>query len=234
MRVASHLEANPPAAGFTLRAFRDEVMYLWPLVLPSLGFLVVAYGRGFLNSTLRLPYQIWVWILWLVIALAAATVVQTKLGWYVLPALIPVALLGGAILGAALNQEGSARRFCLPLAAAGLALMAIGVPARWTLIQTGFTMQRERSRTSYEMGLRARMLADSRGDVSDLYFAGVPLPTVVYYSRLRCHFVSLSEPNFELIDSDGNPINLHFHDFVLRDGSGTSVVVGNLDEEWRG
>jgi 4-amino-4-deoxy-L-arabinose transferase-like glycosyltransferase len=232
MRVVKHLENDPPVAGFTMRAFGNEIQYLWPLVLPLLGLLIVARRRGFVRTAGQLPYQVWVWMLWLVLALAAATAVQTKLGWYVLPALIPVAPLAASILAAAMNQEGSFRRFCLPLAAVGLALLAIGAPARWTLIQTGFAMQRGRSWASYQMAVRARELADSRGGIGDLYFAGVPLPTVVYYSGLRCHFVSPSQPEFELIDSEGNPMSLRFHDLVFRDGSGVAVIVDNLDEEW--
>ena len=232
MRVVKHLEDDPPVAGFTMRAFGHEIQYLWPVVLPLLGLLIMAWRRGIVHTAMRLPYQVWVWMIWLVLALTAAAAVQTKLGWYVLPALIPVAPLAASILAAAMNQEGPSRRFCLPLATVGLGLLAIGAPARWTLIQTGFAMQRGRSWASYQMAIRARALADSRGGIGDLYFAGVPLPTVVYYSGLRCHFVSPSQPEFELIDAAGNPISLRFHDLVFRDGNGLAVIVDNLDEEW--
>jgi 4-amino-4-deoxy-L-arabinose transferase-like glycosyltransferase len=232
MRVARHLEDNPPVAGFTLRTFGHEVQYLWPIVLPLFGLLVMAWHSGMLRTALRLPHQLLIWVIWLVIALAAASAVQTKLGWYVLPALIPVAPIAGSILAGAMNQKGPSRRYCLPLAAVGLVLVAIGMPARWALIQTGFAMQRGRSRPSYEMAIRARSFADVGSGTDDLFFAGVPLPTLVYYSGMRCHFVSPSEPEFELIDLDGNPITLRFHDLILRDRGGTVAIVDNFDEEW--
>ena len=233
MRVAHHLEADPPVAWFTMRTFCGEVQYLWPLLLPLVGLLIMAWRCGIMRTALRLPYQLLVWVVWLVVALAAASAVQTKLGWYILPALIPVAPIAVSILAAAMNQRGPARRYCLPLAAVGLVLIAIGMPARWTLIQTGFAMQRGHSRPSYQMALRARAIADVRGGgTGDLFFAGAPLPTLVYYSGMRCYFVSPSEPEFELIDLDGNPISVGIHDLMFRDGDGTVALVDNFDEEW--
>src|SRR5260370_598117 len=72
-----------------------------------------------------------VWLLWLVLALGAACAVQTKLGWYVLPALIPVALLGGTVLGYGFARVGRAERYCAGLACAALVLLAAEIPARW-------------------------------------------------------------------------------------------------------
>jgi hypothetical protein len=49
---------------------------------------------------------------------------------------------------------------------------------------------------------------------------------------MRCHFVSPSEPDFELADLGGNPISVSYHELVLRDPSGTVTAVDNFDEEW--
>ena len=105
-RIAKHLEDKPAAAGFTARTFIGEIRFLWPLLLPLAGLACVAmrhWGRGMLG---RIPASVRVWLLWLVVAFTAACAVQTKLGWYVLPALIPVALLGAATLAGALRQAG--------------------------------------------------------------------------------------------------------------------------------
>jgi hypothetical protein len=81
------------------------------------------------------------------------------------------------------------------------------------------------------MAMRAIAFAAVRGG-GELYFAGPPLPTLVYYSGMRCHFVSPSEPDFELADLGGNPISVSYHELVLRDPSGVVTAVDNFDEEW--
>jgi 4-amino-4-deoxy-L-arabinose transferase-like glycosyltransferase len=231
MRIAKHLEDNPAAAGFTSRTFISEVSYLWPLLLPLAGLLragIRARGWGVVRC---IPGSVWVWLLWFAIAFTSACAVQTKLGWYVLPALIPVALLGAAIVAGALMQAGSPRRFCRPLAMAALVLLPLSAAQRWGQIESSFALQRGRSRPSYEMAMRAVAFAALRGG-GELYFAGAPLPTTVYYSGLRCHFVSPSEPDFELADLGGNPISVSYQELVLRDLSGVVTAVDNFDEEW--
>jgi hypothetical protein len=157
--------------------------------------------------------------------------VQTKLGWYVLPALIPIALLGAATLAIALMQAGPARGYCRPLALAALLLLPFTSAPRPALIESSFARQRARSRPSYEMAMRAVAFAAVRGG-GELYFAGAPLPTTVYYGAMRCHFVSPSEPDFELADLGGNPISVSYEELVLRDPSGTVTAIDNFDDEW--
>ena len=80
--------------------------------------------------------------------------------------------------------------------------------------------------------MRALAFAAVRGG-GELFFAGPSLPTTVYYSGMRCHFVTPSEPEFELADLGGNPISVSYNELVLRDSSGTVVAVDNFSDEWR-
>jgi hypothetical protein len=170
-------------------------------------------------------------MLWFALALTAACGVQTKLGWYILPALIPLAMLAGSLIGVMLRHDGPARRYCLPMGIAALAIIAIGAPAQWRRIDLSFQTQRDRSRPSYMMAMEARTAAALHGG-GELFFAGIPEPTLVYYSGMRCHFVSPARPEFELSDFDGNPVSVLYHELVLRDASGQVVAVSNFDAEW--
>jgi len=232
LRVATHLEDQPHSGGYTLRTFIGEVRYLWPLALPLAGLaFATMMRRGPLAAIRRLPAPVLAWTLWFALALAAACVVQTKLGWYVLPALLPVAMLAGSLLGVSLRQRGPARRYCLPLGIAALALIAVHAPAQWRTIDSSFQTQRDRSRPSYMMAMEARAAA-ALHDGGELFFAGIPEPTLVYYSGMRCHFVTPAHPEFELTDFDGNPVSVLYHELVLRDPGGEVIAVSNSDEEW--
>jgi 4-amino-4-deoxy-L-arabinose transferase-like glycosyltransferase len=232
LRIAQHLEDKRAAAGFTVETFIGEVRYLWPLLLPLAG-LAHAAMRGHLGGMLRsIPSSVGVWLLWFAIAFAAACAVQTKLGWYILPALVPVALLGTAILAGAFRQTGAPAKYCIPLAMAALILLPFTARRQWKGIEWGFAQQRARSRPSYEMAMRAVAFAAVRGG-GELYFAGAPLPTTVYYSGMRCHFVSPSEPDFELADLGGNPISVSYDELVLRDPDGVVTAVDNFVDEWQ-
>jgi hypothetical protein len=70
--------------------------------------------------------------------------------------------------------------------------------------------------------MRARAVGAARGD-AEMFFDGVELPTLVYYSRMRAHFVA--------VYSDAIP-DLPYHELVLRDPDGSLATVGNLDDEW--
>jgi len=231
LRIVKHLEDKPVAAGFTARTFISEVRYLWPLLLPLAGLAHAAFRSRSWRFLSGIPVSVRVWALWFAVAFAAACVVQTKLGWYVLPALIPVALLGAATLAGAFMQVGTARAYCRPLAMGALLLLPFTAAPRLPLIESSFAQQRARSRPSYEMAMRAVAFAAVRGG-GELYFAGPPLPTTVYYSGMRCHFVSPSEPDFELADLGGNPISVSYKELVLRDPNGTVTAVDNYDDEW--
>lgn len=231
LRVATHLEDRRHAGGYTLRIFLDEVRWLWPAILPLAGLSFAALRRGPLAALWRIPAPILTWIIWFALALAAACAVQTKLGWYVLPALIPAAMLVGGLIGVSLSRRGSARRYCRPLGAAALALMAIQMPARWSRNDLSFQTQRDRSRPSYMMALEARATATLHGG-GELFFAGIPQPTLVYYSAMRCHFISPAHPEFELTDFDGNPVSILNQELALRDPAGDIIAVSNFNEEW--
>ncbi|MBV8774482.1 MAG: glycosyltransferase family 39 protein [Deltaproteobacteria bacterium] len=231
LRIAKHLEDQPVAAGFTAHSFISEVRYLWPLVLPLTGLVYGVFRRSGWGILRSIPAPVRLWGLWFAVAFAAACAVQTKLGWYILPALIPVALLSAAILAGAFMQGGRAGSYCRPLAITAVLLLPYTAARRPSLIESSFARQRARSRPSYEMARRAVAFAAVRGG-GELYFAGPPLPTMVYYSGMRCHFVSPSEPEFELADLGGNPISVSYNELVLRDSSGTVVAVDNLNDEW--
>jgi hypothetical protein len=231
LRIVKHLEDQPATAGFTTRAFISEVHYLWPLLLPAAGLTYAGFRSHKWNLLGTVPAPVKVWGLWFLIAFGAAYAVQTKLGWYILPALIPAALIGASILGSALRQTGPAQSYCRPLAIVAILLLPFTAARRPSIIESSFTRQRERSRPSYEMAKRAVAFAAVRGG-GELYFAGRPLPTTVYYSGMRCHFVSPSEPDFELADLGGNPISVSYNELVLRDPSGAVVAVDNLLDEW--
>jgi hypothetical protein len=123
------------------------------------------------------------------------------------------------------------RTYCRPLALGAILLLPFTAAQRLRVIESSFARQRARSRPSYEMAMRAVAFAAVRGG-GELYFAGPPLPTMVYYSGMRCHFVSPSEPDFELADLGGNPISVSYNEIVLRDPSGTVTAVDNYDDEW--
>jgi 4-amino-4-deoxy-L-arabinose transferase-like glycosyltransferase len=231
LRVASHLEDEPHAAYFTIWILVGEVRHLWPLILPLAGLAAVAVRTGIRRTLQRVPAALMIWLIWFALALGAACAVRTKLGWYILPALIPVALIGGSILAAAFMQKRTARFYCMPLGVLALVILIAKAPAQWREIGQSFQKQRDRSRPSFMMGLRARDLAIVHGG-GDLFFAGTTLPTLVYYSGMHCDFVSPAQPEFELTDLGGNPISVLYHELVFRGLDGGVTAVGNFDDEW--
>jgi 4-amino-4-deoxy-L-arabinose transferase-like glycosyltransferase len=236
LRVASHLEDERRSASYSLQAFCGEIRILWPVLIPFAALAFTQLRHGVRATLQRIPPAIAVWIMWMLLALGAACVVQTKLGWYVLPALIPVAMLAGSILGRAFTETGPARLTFASLAGVALLIFAIEVPGRMQVIADAFRQQHDFSRPSYFMALRARQLAARLGG-GELYFAGVELPTLVYYSRMRCHFVASSrsgslDPGFELTDAQGATVSLNKYDLVLVTPDGQIVPVTNLGKEW--
>src|SRR6266851_291075 len=102
-RVARHLEDEAHPGWYTLHVFGAEVRYLWPLILPAGALALATIRRRALRSALAwLSPATILWIVWLAVALGAACAVQTKLPWYVLPALVPTALLAGTLAARAL------------------------------------------------------------------------------------------------------------------------------------
>ncbi|MGD0073844.1 MAG: glycosyltransferase family 39 protein [Candidatus Binataceae bacterium] len=231
-RAFSHLEDNTRSANFTLVTLYSEVRYLWPILLPLAAIALRAFGSGLRRTLLSLDPAVHLWMLWLAIAFGAACAVQTKLPWYVLPALIPVALMAGTVLGAAFRQSEPFGRYAAALAIIALAFIAAGVPARWAMEIETADGQRERSVPAYTLAMRAREAALLRGG-GELFFAGAELPTLVYYSGMRCHFVETSElKHIELVGAEPVPRHLRFLDLVLLDSRGAATSIGNLDTEW--
>jgi 4-amino-4-deoxy-L-arabinose transferase-like glycosyltransferase len=236
VRVASHLEDERKSASYSLQAFCSEIRILWPVLIP-LAALAFTHLRQGVRATLQhIPPAIAVWTMWMLLALGAACVVQTKLGWYILPALIPVAMLAGSILGRAFTETGAARVTFASLTGVALLTLAFEVPGRMHIIADALQEQHERSRPSYFIALRARQLAGQLGG-GELYFAGVELPTLVYYSGMRCHFVAWSrsgslDPGFELTDAKGATVSLNKYDLMLVTPDGQIVPVTNLGKEW--
>jgi 4-amino-4-deoxy-L-arabinose transferase-like glycosyltransferase len=230
-RIATHLEDQPRSRGYTLWTFGCEIAHLWPLLLPLTGLMVADLRRGVFRMVRELPPAIEIWSVWLILALGAACAVQTKLGWYVLPALLPVALFGGVILGAAIMRRGPARLYCLPLGAIALAIVIAQAPAQSALIEQVFQAQRDASRPSYILGIEARDRAPYEGGQS-LFFGGVPLPTLVYYSGLPCYFQPPGGPELEATGLDGAAVDVGYHDLVMRAADGSSVTIGNFDDIW--
>ena len=221
-RVVSHLEVQHQAAAATLPTFIGEVRYLWVMALPLAGMVAAALKRGLRPTLRQLPPAVLVWLLWLALGLAAACAVQTKLGWYVLPALVPAALLCGAILGGAFQYDALGHGLTPALGALALVILGLEMPSHWHQIDRAFRIERERSRPSYVLGMRARALGALDGD-KELFFVGVELPTMVYYSRMRAHFLSLAAADFP---------DLAYHQVVLREPDGAFATVGNFDDEW--
>ena len=232
-RVTSHLEDHQRDLGFTIDTLYHEVGWLWPVLIPAAILGIDSLRTGLRAALKPIPPDAAVWALWLAIAAAAACAVQTRLPWYILPALMPIALLAGGVFGAALDVAGPARTVSRCAAVVSLVIIAAMAPARWTKIDAGFRLQREHSIPSYMMAMRARNLARERLG-GELYFAGLSLPTMVYYSGLKCHFVAPSpSEGVELISDDGGPPQVGFHDLVLVDPDGAAFMVSNYDREWR-
>jgi 4-amino-4-deoxy-L-arabinose transferase-like glycosyltransferase len=233
-RVVRHLEGEANPGWYTLHVFGAEVRYLWPLILPAGALALAAMRRQTLRRALaRLSPATSLWIVWLAVALGAACAVQTKLPWYVLPALVPTAVLAGTLAARALEYRGPMRGAVAGMGALAMALMLVHVPGRWRMIATAHHRERLRSTPSYAMGLKARRTSALR-DGGRLYFAGVELPTLVYYSAMHCEFIKgpgglepISDP------AAGELPPLDPNDLALVDPHCETVPIDNLGQEWK-
>ncbi|HYA34686.1 MAG TPA: glycosyltransferase family 39 protein, partial [Candidatus Binataceae bacterium] len=112
-RLSAHLEDEFQPASFTIRTYLDQIAFLWPIVIGLVAALAPRakdrIERRTLTAMLRgdTGAAVSIWTLWLAVALTAAIIVQTRLGWYILPALIPTALIAAATLGSMLLQQGA-------------------------------------------------------------------------------------------------------------------------------
>jgi 4-amino-4-deoxy-L-arabinose transferase-like glycosyltransferase len=239
-RVAGHLEDETHPGWYTLHGFWKEIHFLWPLVLPLGAFAVVLIrrrmARGALASGARRLRSIRpamsLWIVWLIIALGAACAVQTKLPWYILPAFVPTALLAGTLAARALEYRGPMRGAVVSLGALALALMLVHAPVRWRAIALTHNRERLRSRPSYAMGQEARRTAALR-DGGRLYFAGIELPTLVYYSEMHVEFIKASGGLEPITDPGAGALPpLDSNDLALVDPQGDVVPIANLGRQW--
>lgn len=233
-RLTSHLEDDTRPAGYTIRVFLSEIRHLWPLALPLAALVGGRLRAGGLRDAIaRMSATTWLWLLWLAVALGAACAVQTKLPWYILPSLVPVALLAGTLVARALQSQGSVRPFATGFGILALTIVVAHAPDRWRAISHLHHEQRLRSMPSFMMGLAARRTVALKGP-GQLYFAGVPLPTLVYYAAMRCDFVSDDQPTpISDVIGDPQPPPVNYHDLVMVNDSGESTVVANLGTEWR-
>jgi 4-amino-4-deoxy-L-arabinose transferase-like glycosyltransferase len=239
-RVAQHLEDQTQPGWYTLYGFWKEVRFLWPLSLPGVALAIAAMGsrtvRGAFARAISRCRAITpatsLWMVWLAVALGAACAVQTKLPWYVLPALVPTALLAGTLGARALEYRGPMRPVVAGLGALALGLILVHVPARWHTIARAHNRERVRSTPSYVMGLKALRTAALR-DGGTLYFAGIELPTLVYYAGMHVEFIR-APGGLEPITDPGAGLTppLDPNDLALVDSQGELVPIANLTREW--
>ncbi len=230
-RVVSHLEDRRQSATYTLSVYFQEIRFLWPVFLSALTF-AAAWSRAGVRAALRrVPSAFALWGLWFAVAMGAACVVQTRLPWYILPALIPTALLAGSVFAGALQYRGRFGPLVCSSAVIALVILAVQTPNRWREIEENFQAQRDQSLASYTMARRAHALAI---EGSELYFGGrMPLPTLVYYSQLRCNFVApMGEAKLEYTADDFAAPAVAADDLVIVDSSGNTVNVSNYRTEW--
>jgi 4-amino-4-deoxy-L-arabinose transferase-like glycosyltransferase len=233
-RVVRHFEDDTHPEWNTLHVFAAEVRYLWPLLLPACAMAVAAMRRRTLRSALaRLSPAASLWIVWLAVALGAACAVQTKLPWYVLPALVPTAVLAGTLAARALEYRGPMRGAVAGMGALAMGLMLVHAPGRWRMIAETHHYERLRSTPAYAMGLEARRTSALR-EGGRLYFAGVELPTLVYYSAMHCEFIK-GAGGLEPITDPGAGVlpRLDSNDLALVDPQGELVPIDNLGQEWK-
>lgn len=145
---------------------------------------------------------------------------------------MPTALLAGTLTARALQYRGPMRAAVAGLGALALALILAHAPMRWRSIARTHQHERLRSTPSYTMGLKARRTAALR-DGGRLYFAGVELPTLVYYSAMHVEFIKAPGGLESITDPGaGEPPPLDQNDLALVDPHGDLVPIANLSREW--
>jgi 4-amino-4-deoxy-L-arabinose transferase-like glycosyltransferase len=236
-RFATHLEDETKPATYTLWVFVKETYWLLPLAIP-LWMLAKANAReGLARAFHAIHPALKLWIIWLIVAFASACAVQTRLPWYVLPALIPVALIAGSILGWAFSGWTAAAHLSRgnPRAVAGvvaMTLLLMFAPERVWVISKTIAAERAKSIPNLKIARRARDAARELG-AGELYFAGVELPGLVYYSGLHCNFVQAAEADLVGLGRvNEEPISMSVGDLVLVPIAGMPTLVANLYDEW--
>jgi 4-amino-4-deoxy-L-arabinose transferase-like glycosyltransferase len=231
-RLATHLEDEIQPGNYTVVTFLNEMYWLLPIAIP-LGVLAITNARkGWWNALRKVDPAIRLWMIWLIVAFAAACAVQTKLPWYVLPALIPGALLAGTILASAFNRDGPSRRLRMASGVAAIMLLIAEVPGQVSILSNGLAQERADSLPNFSLALKAREAALTYG-IGELYFAGVELPVLVYYSGMHCNFVKPADATrVGLGRANQAPISMRPGDLVLVPLEGEPVLISNLNDEW--
>ncbi len=231
-RLTSHLEDHRHSANFTLHTFIREIRFLWPVLIPMPVVAWIRLRAGIRSAISAVPPAAACWLIWLGVAMGAACAVQTRLPWYILPALVPFALLAGAVLADAFYQPGRAGRVAAALGVVAIAVLALTARIRWQDNDQTCQVERAGSMASYTMAVRARELAAQRG--GRLYFAGIPLPTLIYYSKLKCEFVAPSDRGeFELIGDDLAGPLVADGELMLVGPDRNATIVSNYEDESR-
>jgi hypothetical protein len=118
------------------------------------------------------------------------------------------------------------------LGALALVLILVHAPVRWREITLTNHHERLRSTPSYAMGIEARRTAALR-DGGQLYFAGVELPTLVYYSEMHVGFIKAAGGLEPITDPGASePPRLDPNDLALVDPQGDLVPISNFNREW--
>jgi 4-amino-4-deoxy-L-arabinose transferase-like glycosyltransferase len=235
-RFATHLEDETKPATYTVWVFLKETYWLLPIAIP-LGLLARGNVRatawdGMVRAIRSIHPAIRLWIIWLTVAFAAACAVQTKLPWYILPALIPCALIAGSILGWAFATPVSRRSPRTIAGVLALVLLVLFAPERIWVISKTIAAQRAQSIPNLTIARRARDAARELG-AGELYFAGVELPGLVYYSGLHCNFVQAAEADLiGLGRVNEEPISMSMGDLVLVPIAGMPTLIANLYDVW--
>lgn len=232
-RLTSHLEDERHTAAYTFSVLGEELRSFWPVLIPLPLAMLRWLREGVGAARRRISPGARLCAIWFAAAFAAAFAVQTRLPWYVLPSLVPAAVLIGCALSAALQNSGRFGSLQRALGVIAIVILAAIAPSRWADIEQTFETQRELSTPSYMMAVRARELAVQTGR-GELYFAGeVPLPTLVYYSGLRCHFVApIADGEIEQTANDTGVPALAPLDLMLVDVYGNEMMVSNYQSEW--
>jgi 4-amino-4-deoxy-L-arabinose transferase-like glycosyltransferase len=235
-RFATHLEDETKPATYTVWVFLKETYWLLPIAIP-LGLLARGNVRamawdGMVRAISTIHPAIRLWIIWLMVAFAAACAVQTKLPWYILPALIPCALIAGSILGWAFATPVSRHSSRTVAGVVALTLLILFAPERVWVISKTIAAQRAQSIPNLTIARRARDAARELG-AGELYFAGVELPGLVYYSGLHCNFVEAAEADLiGLGRVNEEPISMSMGDLVLVPIAGVPTFIANLYDVW--
>ena len=239
-RVVRHLEDETQPGWYTLHGFWKEVHFLWPLILPAGAFAMrdaAPNGAGRVRQR-REPVEVDQPCDEPLDRVAGR---RPGRGLRSADQAAVVCPAGVCADGAAGGNAGRARAGISRSdenRGGGLGRAGAGAdtrPCAGALARdraTRIIVERLRSTPSYAMGLEARRTAALR-DGGHLYFAGVELPTLVYYSAMHVEFIKAPGGLEPITDPGaGEPPRLDPNDLALVDSQGDLVPIANLSREW--